>query len=411
MENRSSRPGDFRRSSNNLMPRFYSVFLALLIVPTNWSRSTADDLLNVRKANWLEMLREQIPQVSESQHRTAIAMTVGVLAETGHETEAQTIALSQEDEDTKNSLMTSIATSLAQKGLFDAAFATVDKISEPRWKEQATHFVGMALAGKGELERAESLIRQMSDDYHKDRVLADICEYLARAGKIEEAFTRARDISDSYRKSESNKAIERLRDGTPSPLEQLSGSLRDRISTMTAFSSDGTYDAAILAIVAAKAGDEEGVRKYINNAIGESKNRGIPPKKIPTAILASVAFVELGNEKEAGNLVERLYGSVGRDWSGLSTAFGSPILISLLVRLERFDAIDEILKRKREVFQADPTESWYLFTLESVAESLVEQDYISEFESRLDLARTPDEKLYLLMGAIIGGDYAQRTKS
>ena len=75
--------------------------------------------------------------------------------------------------------------------------------------------------------------------------------------------------------------------------------------------------------------------------------------------------------------------------------------MSLLVRLERFDAIDEILKKRREKFESAPTESGYLFTLESVAESLVEQDHIAEFESLLAHVQTSEEKLYLLMGAII----------
>ena len=392
------------------MRRIFFVLLVLLIIPTGWDRSVADDLHKAREAIWLETLLEQIPQVGESQRRTAVAMAVTVFADTGHEAEAQKIALSQTDEDTKNSLLTSIASSLARKSLFDAAFATVDEIVDPRWKERATHFVGMALASKGELERAEALIRQMSDDYHKDRVLAEICDYLASDGKIEDAFTRVREISDAYRKGEAIEAIERLRDGMPSPLEQLSGSLRDRILTMTAFSTEGTYDAAILAIVAAEKGDRNGVEKHIGDAIGKSKTSGIPPKKIPTAISAAVAYVELEDKDEAGNLVERLYRSVGQDWSGLSTAFGSPILISLLVQLERFDAIDEILHRKREVFQKNPTDSWYLFTLESVGESLVEQGHVAEFESRLDQAETPEEKLYLLMGAIIGSDYARRIK-
>src|SRR5690606_9283226 len=144
----------------------------------------------------------------------------------------------------------------------------------------------------------------------------------------------------------------------------------------------------ILTIVAAKAGNHATASKHIGDSIGDSNTPDIPPSKIPTAILISVAFFELGEQKAAGDLVERLYDIAGQDWSGLSTGFGSPILMSLLVRLKRFDAIDEILKRKREGFESDPTESWYLFTLESVAEALVEQDHIAEFESRLARAET-----------------------
>jgi len=109
------------------------------------------------------------------------------------------------------------------------------------------------------------------------------------------------------------------------------------------------------------------------------------------------------------DLVEKLYESVGKDWSCLSTTFGGPILMSLLVRLERFDAIDRILERECERFKSDPAETSYLFTLESLAESLVEQGRLSEFEARLASVRTPEERLYLLLGAIIGADYAQRT--
>ena len=109
------------------------------------------------------------------------------------------------------------------------------------------------------------------------------------------------------------------------------------------------------------------------------------------------------------DLVEKLYESVGKDWSGLSTTFGSPILMSLLVRLERFDAIDRILEREFERFKSDPAETSYLFTLESLAEALVEQGRLSEFEARLASVRTPEERLYLLLGAIVGADYAQRS--
>ena len=392
------------------MYRIGALLFAIYFIANSYSCLAADDLLKARETRWVEMLREQIPQVSESRQRTAIAMTVSALAQTGRDTEAKEIALKQTDDDTKNSLLTSITASLAQQSLFDKAISVVSEISEPAWKERATHFVAMALAKGGELERAENLAEEMSEAYHKDRVATEVCEYLARKGKFDDALTRAREITDTYRKQEATRLIERIRDGTPSPLEQLSGSLRFRIQTLTAFSSEGTYDSAILAIVAAKSGDHATATKHIQDAIGETKALDIPPKKIPIAILASVAFVELGDKKAAGDLVERLYESAGKDWSGLSTAFGAPILMYLLVRLERFDAIDEILKVEREEFDSDPTEFWYLFSLESVAESLVEQGYNSEFESRIARVSTPDEKLYLLMGAIIGAEFARRTK-
>lgn len=382
----------------------------IYLIANSFSILAADDLQNANENRWVEMLRAQTPQVSESRQRTAIAMTVAALAQSGRETEAKDIALQQIDDDTKNSLLTSVIDSLSQRSLFDKALSVASEISEPVWKERATHFVAMALAKVGELERAEKLVEAMSDAYHKERIDIEVCEYLARKGNFEDALTRSSAIADPYRKQVATQLIERIRNGTPSPLEQLSGSLRMRIHTLTAFSSEGTYDAAILAIVAAKAGDHASALKHIQDSIGDTTTTNFPPQKIPIAILASVAFIELGDRKGASELVERLYESADHEWSGLSTAFGTPILMSLLVRLERLDAIDEILKQKRKGFDSDPTEFWYLFTLDSLAESLVEQGRIAEFESRLSLASTPDEKLYLLMGAIIGAEYARQNK-
>ena len=391
------------------MFRIPSVFIALAIFTSSSSKLAADDLLNSNESRWIEMLLVQLPQVSEIQQRTALATTVAILARAGRDTEATHIAMQQANDDTRNSLLISIAASLAQQSAIESALSAVNKISEPISKERALHEVARALASEGELERAETFIQGTSEVYFKDRVISEICEYLARERRIEEALARSSGITDTYRKGEVTKLIERMRDGTPSPLEQLSGSLRDRIHILTSFSSNGTYDSAVLAILAAKAGDRASAMKHIRDSIGDLNSPDVPPKKIPTAILIMVALVELGDEIAASNLVEKLYESVGKDWSGLSTTFGSPSLLSLLVRLERFDAIDRILERECERFKLDPAETSYFFTLESLAESLVEQGRLSEFEARLASLRTPEERLYLLLGAIVGADYAQRS--
>jgi hypothetical protein len=295
--------------------------------------------------------------------------------------------------------------------LFESALSVVDEVSEPAWKERAMHFIAMELAGAGKLEQAESLVKKMVGNDYKERVEVRICEHLAKEKSFDEALERAGKITDAYRKSEVTRLIHRIRDSAPSPLEQLSGAQRDRVRILTAFSVDGAYDSAILAIVAAKAGHEDIAMKHIRQTIGDSKSFEIPITKIPAAILVSVAFVELGDKVAAGDLVLKLYGSVGNDWSGLSSAFGTPILMSLLARLERFDAMDDILRRERERFLSDPMESWYLSTLESMAASLVEEGHIAEFELRLARALTSEERLYLLMGALIGAEYAKRAKS
>jgi hypothetical protein len=39
----------------------------------------------------------------------------------------------------------------------------------------------------------------------------------------------------------------------------------------------------------------------------------------------------------------------------------------------------------------------------------VEQGRLSEFEARLASVQTPEERLYLFLGAFIGAEYAQRS--
>lgn len=372
--------------------------------------AAANDKLEANQARWLKMIREQIPHVSEPQQQTAIAMSVAFLANSGHASEALEITRGVNNSDTKNSLMISIATLSAQQLAFDTALSTVNEIDEPVSKERAYHEVARALAKAGELERAERLMQDLSEPYFQERVLAEICEHLARNGRFEEALHRAKGITDSYRNDEVTKLIARVRTGTIRPLEQLSGSLRNHIHTLSILANDETYDSAILAIVAAKAGDRATALEHIKATLGPSDSPKIPHQRIPMAILASVAFVELGDKEAAGDLVVKLYNSTDKDWSGISTSFGTPILMSLLVRLERFDAIEEIVKSKRDEFRSNQKSSWYLFTLSSLAESLIEQGRYVEFESWLNSDNTPDERLYLLIGAIVGADYARKAK-
>lgn len=384
------------------------VAASLVILAMSAITVLADDSLDVRAQQWLESLRKQIPKVSDSQQSVATAMYVAVLVETGHDTEARTIALQRENDDTKNSLLISISSILAKRGRHDSAFSTIGEISDAKLKERATHFVAMELAQQGEIDRAETLLQGMSESYNRERVVTEICHRLARDGRFDEAFDRARDIADSYRRSEATKFIERMRDGTPSPLEQLDGSLYDRVHMLTAFSSDGVYDSAISAIVAAQAGDREQAIKLINESIRNSSTPDIPSRKLPTAILLSVAYVEIGDAKSAGEMVEKLYEGVGRDWTGLTSFMGKPILMSLLVRLGRFDAIDAILERERDYYKTEPTSSSYMYSLTLMGESLVEYSRLEEFDLRLAGLQSADEKIFLIMGAMIGAEYARQ---
>lgn len=377
----------------------------ILVCAVNVSYAFADDSLKVRESEWLKSLREQLLEVSDSQQHISIGFVVTVLAETGRFKEARTIALNQSDKGLRDRCLAGISAWLAKGSRVDEALDTIDEISNLDTKEHATYFVAIELASQGNLNRAESLLSEMPDGSRRDGVVAEICEFLAQNGEFDQAAARAAEIKDAYRKRKTKEFIQNVRDGKSQPIEQLTGSLRDRVSTLIAFSSDGAYDAVISAIVAAQAGDREQALKLVEQFIRDANTPDIPPRKLTTAILACVVYIELGDLESAGDMVTKLYVASDNDWSGLSTAFGNPILMSLLVRLERFDAIDAILARKRENYKSDPSESSYLFTIESLGESLIEFGRFDEFERWRAELLSADEKLFLLMGAIIGADY------
>ncbi len=368
----------------------------------------ADDSLTVSTRKWLEIVRELTPQVSEAQQSYAHRMYVAVLAETGLYEEAQAFAM-QKDGDTRYSELRIVIKALASKSDFEKALLIVRDIPHPGWKVGVTRDVAIEFARQGKLDRAEELIADMADGYDKDFVVSEICKHLASSGKYDEAMTQSHRITGASRKAQAIEQINRLRDKTSSPLEQLKGSLHDHIVALTAFSSDG-YDTAISAIVAAKAGDRAQAEKHLVDCIGDTNALDIPPRETTTLILASVALVELGESKVAGDLIEKLYERSGKDWTRITTTFGRPILFSLLIRLDRRDAIDAILAKGKKSYEADPTDFSYTSALQTLATSLVEEGRVAEVDSRLESLKTPDEKLLFVLGAIAGAEYVRQSK-
>lgn len=374
--------------------------IAICFVLASSLQLIAEDSLSKDVQRWLAGLEEQIPLLEDN--TTAIATVIKTLAATDHQTKALRMALSQRDEDTKHLLLVDLVETLAVEGDFEQAIAAAKEIGDMGVRERATHFIGMGYARAGEIQRADSLVSKMKRDYNKDRVLTEISRFLAVSGRFDDALARCREIATPHQRRKAIQIVERLRDKKPSPLEQLENPLRSRIHLMTTFSAGGTYDTAILAIVAARRGERAEAKRLINESLGKLEKPGIPPKNLPTVILAVVAFVELGDTEGAGEIIQKIYENSDRDWSRLSLGFGTPLLMSTLVRLERLDVVAEILEAERKKFESDTDSFTHVFALSSAAESLVEHGFVREFETHLNEAVSPEERAYLLIGALNG---------
>ncbi len=382
----------------------------LLVVLLTESYLGAEDPLAARESKWLAELREQIALVSPSEKRTAVAMAVSGLAEAGRDADALLIAAQESDAAAKSSLLATIAVVQARKMFFDKALATINSIADRALKEKATQYVAMELAKAGEVRRAESLAANTSEGALKEQVAAAICELLARKGEFDEAVARAEQIKDDYIKGEVIKSIARIRLAKPSPLEQLTGALHDRAKMLAAFTKDGALDSVISAIAAAQVGDRQRALQLIKESMQDLDKPEIPSRKLSTGILIAVVLVEVGENEAAGTLAEKLTDCMDRSGGGFIELGGQPILMSLLVRLDKLEAADSVLERKKQKYQADPAESSYLFALEALAESLVQFGHLQELEKRIERLKTADEKLYALTGALIGIEYARAAK-
>lgn len=382
----------------------------LIVVLLTESYLRAEDPLAVRESKWLAELREQIALVSPSGKRTAVATAVSGLAEAGRDADALLIAAQESDAVAKSSLLATIAVVQARKMLFDKALATINSIADGALKEKATQYVAIELAKAGEVKRAESLAANITEGPRKEQVAAAICEFLARKGEFDEAVTRAEQIKDDYIESEVIKSITRIRSAKPTPLEQLTGAFHDHAKMLAAFAKDGALDSVISAIVAAQMGDRQRALQLIKESMQDLDKPEIPSRKLSTGILIAVVLVEVGENEAAGTLAEKLYDRMDRSGGGFIELGGQPILLSLLVRLDKLEAADSVLERKKQKYQADPAESSYLFALQALFESLAQFGHVQELEKRIERLKTADEKLYALTGALIGIEYARAAK-
>lgn len=359
-----------------------------------------DDQNEVHKIRWLKALLVQVNQVSPSNKRTTQSMAAITLTELRRDAEAKSLAKSETSEEIKHSLLLDVVRTQARKLRFDDALTTIEELPE-QWRERATRYVAVELARAGHIDRAVRFLEPMTDGYNRDQIRAAIAKHLAKKEKYDAAALHVAAIEDEYRHTETRDQIARIQNEDPLPIEKLAGPLRGQVSALTAFSSKGTYDTAISAIVAAQAGDREKAIRFASHALAEAKQPDLPPRDLTSAILAAVVYVELDDSDSAKEIVQNTYTSSRNRGIALTSFFGKPILMGLMVRLEHFEAIDAILEEEHKDYIDDPNSS-YLYTLTAAAQALVEFEHFEKTETRLESLVTADEKASWLMGALIG---------
>lgn len=130
------------------MPKICLIISIVLCIVGGQLFASADDSLAARDASWLEMMRDLIPRVGESEQESAFPMLVIVLVEAEQIAEAKLLTLQQEEGEVKNRLLRTLAQALAENAEFDEAFSVTDEIAEPAAKEWATYDIAIQLAKK-----------------------------------------------------------------------------------------------------------------------------------------------------------------------------------------------------------------------------------------------------------------------
>ncbi|XZE21036.1 hypothetical protein SH449x_000929 [Pirellulaceae bacterium SH449] len=369
------------------------------------SAVSADDLES-KKTRWLDLLEEQLAEVDEAKRQIAIGTAIFAFVDGGRGEVAEQIAMQQEDLDFRYQLLTGIAQSLAKNGSLDRATAILDSIIDSQWNERASHFVATEEAKLGQIEQAELLLQRVSHETYRIRIVSAICEHLISTKRFDEAQQRAEELADSFSKDELVRAIENARRGQVNLLEQISELWQPYIGMLLMLSEEEKFKTALAAIVAAQAQDRERVVELVDECVSDLNRTRNTSLKIQTSLLLAVALVEIGDNTTASKTVDTVIEVLDRDRRGLASMSWSPIILAILVRLERQETVDAVVEGHRRNQEAGDERFDLNYLLLWLGQSLIENERIEEFETRLGGLKTAEERCFFLIGAICGAKSA-----
>ncbi|MCC9655266.1 hypothetical protein [Rhodopirellula halodulae] len=362
---------------------------------------------NKLRHRWNDRLEAELAELSDEDQEHPRNILIVSKASAGEIEEAISIVSDVVPRERRAEMLGYVAACQAQAGELRGATETVNLIASSVSRQFAWKRVIQVLASVRRLDDARNLLKHLDEISIRDDVLALLALAHAKEGAFEVASETAETISSKDIRNDVAAKIRTVRGGEINPIEKLKrGYIRDQISVLTAFSGPNAYREPILAIAAAQNGDAASLDRLAKAATDDAGTSLLEPRLSTTSVLLAVAFANSGNTAKAKRLINAGYEASGRDDRfGTVNAFGSPILVYLMIQLEMQQLLLEDFARTRS--EGGRTSEQ---TLQAMGAAFAELERLESGEEIYKTLRNPVEKSNFCVGVLTGLDYLQRTK-
>lgn len=348
---------------------------------------------------WIARITTDLFKIEEEEEdrESAVTMAAFALATAGEDDRAIEVTRRLLPPEKRKGALLGIACVLSQGGRLEEALGTVAECPTDDDRQFALAIVAIQQAQRGEVEGAIELLPKVEKGSHRERVLAAIAEAQAKAGEVRLARDTAKRIADGKRRG---RALERVNNaGQEDPISKLRSTfLRQQIAAILLFSGKDSQRDAIRAIAAAEENDRSALTRHMNAALAESEGNA-PLQRSTTHTLLAVALAEVGDREEARQMVLRSRKAESKEWLGVSSIFGSPILVSVLVRLDMNRELEALMDSLRESNTiAGPIA--YHSDLHAIGATCAELERLDQADEYYDQLESPLERVHFAAGVL-----------
>lgn len=373
------------------------IFLAAFAPFTLSCVCSAEEAQSERKSEarekWIGRITVELAKLDEKDRSSEVAIAAFAMAAAGEDDRSKEVMRRLLPREERDGALLGIADAQSQGDRVKESLATVAEFSTEDGRQSALALVAIRQAQRGDVEDAVKLLSKVKNEGPRDRLLSAIAQTQAKAGELEAARDTAKQIADEQRRRQAVEGIADAAQGAADPIAGVrSSSLRAHLRVMLEFSGVDGQREAIHAIVAAQENDRASLSKHISAALDESRD-SIPLERATTRTLLAIALVEAGDREEAREMILRAREAGSKEWLGVSSLFGNPILVHLLIRLNMQDELQSLMDSLRESdsFAASIP---YHANLSAIGGAYAELDRLGEAEKWYNRLESPIERVH-----------------
>lgn len=362
--------------------------------------------LEKKREAWLNRLHTEIVKIDDDEDRASAAQYVVMAFSAAGEFEnARRIMDQYVLADKRNTALLFIADGQSSIDQLDAALATAKEAKQEFARQRILSLIVIRQAQRGDIEDAVSLLVKITSPIDRDWVLSSIAKAQAIAGEMRAAEASVAKIVDDDKKAQ---AQESIKTAQADPIRKIPAKvIRDYLAAMLAFSGRKRQQEAIQAIVAAQNKDEEALKKHLETALKQVE-QGIVLEQATTFTILAVALAEAGRHEEAKQMILTARKANDNEWLGVSSLFGSPVIVHLLICLDFEEEFDEFMNAVDK--EDSLAQIGYHANLLSAGTTFAYLRRLDDAEAYYRQLKSPIEHVYFAAGVLIGWEADKEPK-